>query len=484
MKCLAILAAAGMLAAGLPVLAEDITPETPRLESATPLGPEDLYDYALRHNPDHRKAVATSQASGINTTAAWGTLLPVVDVGYSVSENRYFQPTYVNPNGSVASYPYTETGPAPVADTINGHVFFGFDPTNQVSITYPAPEGESRNSQGWVQLRETIRLGGQQLYGIRNANLAADMNALQVDASQNNLRYNIHQNYYLVLARKRLLNLSQQVLEQRREQLRLAQARFEIGSVTELDVLQAEIDVGNQENAIITAQNNLTMAREDLNRIIGVDLSSSYDLKDDYAVFLPQYQLDELVNASFASRPEYRLAEQQVEFQSNQVKSRRGEFLPDFTASLTHARSQNSGGNVDWTLNPRNRNTSVNLSLSWNLFSGFADRANYEQARVDLNNARYDRKAQEQAVEQQVRQAFYALQETYQQSRITEKNRELAARQLALEQERYRLGATSQLNLRAAQVTFEQAESDYIANVFSFWSNLTALENSVGKSLR
>jgi outer membrane protein TolC len=226
------------------------------------------------------------------------------------------------------------------------------------------------------------------------------------------------------------------------------------------------------------------MSREDLNRVVGVDLASSYELADDYAVFQPPYNLDELIRSAQTSRPDLQLAERQVAYQSNQVKSRRGEFLPDLSASLSHTRSQNSGGNVDWTFNPRNRNTSVNVGLSWNLFSGFADRANYEQARVDLNNARYDNKAQEQAVEQQVRQTWYALQESFQQSQVMQKNRELASRQLALEQERYRLGATSQLNLRAAQITFEQAESDYIGNTFSFWSNLAALESAVGKSMK
>jgi len=328
-----------------------------------------------------------------------------------------------------------------------------------------------------------VRLGGQQFYTIQNARINSRINDLTVATSQMELLFAVRQNYYDVLVNKRLLELARKILEQKQEQLRLAKARFEIGSVTELDVIQAEIDVGNQENAIITAENNLKLAREELNRTLGVDLDSHYELVDDYTIFQPQYALDDLVQKAIAWRPDYQLSQQQERFQQNQVRSRRGEFFPNLTASLSHSRSQNSGGNVDFTFNPRNRNTSMSLSLSWNLFSGFSDEAQYEQARVALRNSRFDSKKQEQVVEREVRQAYYALQQTYEQSRITEKNRDLAARQLALEQERYRLGATTQLNLRVAQVTYEQAESDHIAKIFNFWSSLAALERAVGQKL-
>ncbi len=457
---------------------------TPLLKSAEVFSPDDLFQIALRHNPDHQKNVQNAQLSAIGMRSAWGTLLPSLDVGYQISQNNYYQPTYTNPDGSVSTYPITEQQYQTVVDTINGHLFVGVDPDSSVWVTSSIPEGKSRSSSGWVSLRETIRLGGQQLFGIRNAKISSRINDLQVKGSELNLLLSVRQNYYDVLAKMKLLDLARQLLDQKKEQLKLAQARFEIGAVTELDVLQAEIDVGNQENAVITAQNNLQIAREELNRLLGVDLDSHYDLLDDFAVFPPEYSLDKLIRQALETRPDYQMAEQQEHYQANLTRSKRGEFAPDLSASLTHSRSQNSGANVGFTLNPRNRNTSMSLSLTWNLFSGFADKAQLEQAKVELNNSRYDRKNVELLLEKQVREAYYALMQTYEQSRVTQKNRELASRQLALEQERYRLGATSQLNLRAAQVTYEQAQADYIANVFTFWSNLAALENSVGAKLQ
>jgi len=461
-----------------------VDPETPLLESSVPFTPEDLYDIALRYNPDHQKNVQNATLSGIGQRSARGTLMPVVDVGYQIAQSNYYQPTYVNPDGSVSTFPTVQETYAAVFDTINGNVFPGWNPDSVTTVYYPVPEGKSRTSVGWVTVRETLQLGGQQLFGILNAKIQRHINDLQISTSENELQYSIRQNYYNVLAQKRLLDLALQLLEQRREQYRLAQARFEVGSVTELDVLQAEIDVGNQENAVIESENALKLAREGLNAILGVDLDSKYDLVDDLDIFEPEFSLENLSREAILSRPDYRSYQEQERYRLNQVRSRRGEFLPDLSAAITHSRSENSGASVPFTLTPRNRNTSMSLTLSWNLFSGFSDQAQYEESRVSLYNARHDRKKQEQAVEQEVRQAYYTLIQTYEQSRVAEKNRELASRQLELEQERYRLGATSQLNLRAAQVTYEQAETDHIANIFNFWINLAALERAVGRNLR
>jgi outer membrane protein len=175
---------------------------------------------------------------------------------------------------------------------------------------------------------------------------------------------------------------------------------------------------------------------------------------------------------------------EQVHYQENLVKTRRGQFFPVLSAGLTHSRSQLSGTSVGFTFRPRNYSTSASLALSWNLFTGFSDKAQYEQSKVSLNNARHDSKKQALEIEREVRQAYYSLMQTFQKSGITEKNRTLASRQLALEQERYRLGSASQLDLRTAQTTFEQAQSDYIGNVFSFWINLAALERAVGQKLQ
>jgi outer membrane protein TolC len=464
----------------------DADPETPLLIKDQPLTPDDLYEIALLHNPDHQKNIQNASLSGSNLRSAWGTIMPSLDVSFQISQSEYYNPTYVQPDGSVATYPITQEGYETVYDTLGseGYIFQGFDPNSPTSITYDIPEGKSSGSYAWIGLRETLNLGGSQYFTIKNAGIQNRINDLMVASSELNLRYNVHQKYYIVLAYKWLFDLSKHLQDQKNEQLRLAQARYEVGSVTELDVLQAEIDVGSQDNAVIEAEKNLKLAREDLNAVLGIDLDSDYQLIEEYTLFALEFDLDALMRESVMFRPDYIMYREQERYNKNSVHISRSAFLPDLSLALSHTRSQNSGKDLDFTANPRNRNTSGSLTLSWNLFSGFSDEEQFQQSRVAHRNARHDRKKQEQLIYQEVRQAYYTLMQTYEQYRVNEKNRELASRQLELEQERYRLGATSQLNLRTAQVTYEQAEVDYISSIFNFWSNLAGLERAVGKKLQ
>ena len=94
-------------------VAKEEVAETPRLDAAEPLTPDDLYQIALKHNPDHQKNIQNASLNGVNTRSAWGTIMPSVDVGFGISQSDFRNPTYVESDGTVSSYPITETIPEP-----------------------------------------------------------------------------------------------------------------------------------------------------------------------------------------------------------------------------------------------------------------------------------------------------------------------------------------------------------------------------------
>ncbi|MCX6640710.1 MAG: TolC family protein, partial [bacterium] len=234
-------------------------PQTPALQSALPFTPDDLYEVALRHNPDHLKAVQNTSLSGVTMRSALGTFLPSLNAGFQLSQSSYYNATYTNPDGTVSTYPRTETSYQTIVDTTTTPWTLQLVPSG--TYTIPVAEGKNRNSSAYVSLQEMLNLGGQQYFGVKNAGIQNRISKLQVFSSEMNLYYMVRQGYYNVLARKRLLELAHQVMDQKQEQLKLAKARFDVGSVTELDVLQAEIDVGNQQNAIIAAENSLKLEK-------------------------------------------------------------------------------------------------------------------------------------------------------------------------------------------------------------------------------
>jgi len=449
-----------------------------RIQTTEPLSLERLLEAARTHNPDLLKAKSQLSVNRLLKLNAVGSFLPTLSVGYQISQNNYYSPTYTNSDGTVSSYPSITTEPSYYVDSL-GYYRQGGTQT----VTYAVPEGQRRNSSLYLSLSTTLNLGGQQILGVRNAKKSTEINQWNLESTEQLVEGGVRQQYYQVLAEQKLLDLAREVLSRSQDQLELATARYQTGSVTELDVLQAEIDVGNEKNNVMTAEHNLQMAREELNRLIGIDLSSEYPLVDEFRVFPPEFTLEDLVQKAMVDRPDLKTSELSSEIYKNNVQMSWGDYMPDLTGSISHSRSEQSGSNVGFTLNPRNRSTQYSLGLSWTLFSGFSREKSLQESKVAYRQSELDKRALKQSIEKSVRQAYYTLIRIWDQSKITEKNRDLATRHLELERERYRLGAATQLELRSAQVTHTQAETDHINKTLEYLINFVMLEEAVGGKL-
>ena len=254
--------------------------------------------------------------------------------------------------------------------------------------------------------------------------------------------------------------------------------------MTELDVLQAQIELNTGENAITSSERDLQASREALNQILGIDLRSTYPLQEAEGVTPFEFNLDQLVSDAYANRTDLRIAELTVARSAHNVNVYRSDYLPRVNFGAQWDRSEVSGTTENWTLNPRNKDATYSLSLSWNLFDGFTREYNIATQRVSYLRAQESERQLRLATEKQVRDAYYNLENVYKELQITEQNRDLADRQLNLERERYRLGATSQLSLRDAQVVYARAETEHLQKVLEYQSTVIALELSVGKPLR
>jgi len=460
-------------------LLEASGPELPRIQADQPLSLEQLLDAARTHNPDLQRARYQLSINRLLKLGAVGEFLPSLSVGYQINQSDYYSPTFTNPDGTVSSYPISTTVTTAYWDSL-GYYRQGETRT----VTYPIPEGTRRSSSYFVQLQLSLNLGGREILDVSNANKTARFNVLNLESTQRQVLGSVRQQYYWVLAYQRLLDLVKRVLDQSRDQLELAQVRYQVGSVTQLDVMQAEIDVGNRQNDVLSAENTLRTAREELSRLLGIDLSSEYPLVDQFEVSPPQFKLEDLIGKALADRQDFRMSELTTEINRNNVRKNRGNYLPTLTGSISHNRSEQSGGNVAFTLAPRNHSTTYSLGLSWSIFDGFSREMALQQAKVSQRQAELDKVALSQSIEQTVRQAYYTLMRVWDQSQVTQKNRDLALRQLGLEQERYRLGSASQLELRSAQVTYTQAETDHINKTLEYLINLALLEEAVGGSLQ
>ncbi|MBU1983156.1 TolC family protein, partial [bacterium] len=335
-----------------------------------------------------------------------------------------------------------------------------------------------------LSLNESVFEGGRRYFLYRMAKVQENINDQSVENARKSLSRQIAQQVVLVLTQEKLLDLNIKLRDQRQDAYDLAQARFAVGSVTELDVLQAQIQLGSAENAVTSARRDLQAQKEALNQLLGIDLVSDFPLEETEQVSPFEFDVDALVEEAYRNRTDLRMADLTVQRAKHNLRVYQSDYLPQISLGAQWSRSEQSGKKETWTLDPRNENSYYSLNIRWTLFDGFTREYNTASRRIERDKAIESKRALRLQVEKEVRDAYYNLENVFNQLGITSRNRELAQRQLNLERERYRLGATSQLGLRDAQVTYAQAETEHLQKTLEYQSSLIALDLAVGKALR
>ena len=362
------------------------------------------------------------------------------------------------------------------------------------------------------------------------------------------LRAEIETQYLTTLQATAQVAVARQQVTRNDEFLRLANARYQVGQATLLDVRQAEVAKGQSEVTLLRTVQAENEAKLDLLRRMGVEPPVPVDqiaLSDSFPVVTPAYQLDSLLKLADEQNPALRSLLARRTAASYGVRSAKSDFLPTLSAqagwsgftqqftnesfligqTLGDAQSQAAGclsnnevraavglGTTDCFaavgLNPqgtalqdpvvqriRDGNNvfpfhytgqpfQASLRISLPIFTGFDRSLRLSQARADEQDADESARARRLQVRSDVHARYLGLQTAYQAIAVQAANREAARDQLRLAQDRYRLGAGTSLEVSDAQNAVQRAEGDYVNSVYDYHKAIAALEAAVGRPLR
>jgi NodT family efflux transporter outer membrane factor (OMF) lipoprotein len=188
-----------------------------------------------------------------------------------------------------------------------------------------------------------------------------------------------------------------------KESLRLAQAQFDAGAVTELDVFQSRGQLRTTEAAIPGFESNIRQAKNALAILLG-KLPGEIDAMLAGPGRIPQMPAEIAVGVPaelLRRRPDIRLAERQLAAQSAQIGVAKADLFPSFslfgsigytTAGSTSPPQSRNAGLSDLFKN-NSLGYSVGPSVTWNLFnygritnSIRVEDARFQQLAVDYEN--------------------------------------------------------------------------------------------------
>jgi outer membrane protein len=146
-----------------------------------------------------------------------------------------------------------------------------------------------------------------------------------------NLRADIITQYLNVLQASAQVDVARQQVVRNVDFLNLAQARFQVGQATLLDVRQAEVTKGQSDVALLRATQLENEAKLELLRRMGVEPPVAIEqigLSDSFPVTPPQLQLNDLISMADEQNPLLRSLRARQDASTWNVRAARSEFLP------------------------------------------------------------------------------------------------------------------------------------------------------------
>jgi outer membrane protein len=323
--------------------------------------------------------------------------------------------------------------------------------------------------------------GGRRWFDLQTARANVDAaEAVEINQSFAIAR-DVKQQYYAVLASRELQAANRVQLAQAEAQFRAAVARVAAGAATRSDSLRAAIQVGTAQLAVLQADNTLAATNATLSRLVGTETTITAvasDTSEIASISMSDAELLELVSRG----PPVRQAEAILHSAQQGKRSALSPYLPtlSLTLSQSYAASESGFGLLG---DPRNKNLSTSVRMSFPIFNGLAREQNVVNSRIAEENAEASLRDTRLNARQLMITQLGNFRTAQVQVQMALAGVIAAEEDLRVQQERYNLGAGTILDLMTSQNTLASARRTLIEARLDARTTKAQIEALVGRDL-
>jgi outer membrane protein len=274
--------------------------------------------------------------------------------------------------------------------------------------------------------------------------------------------------YYELVRTKNLKIVQDEAVGAAQRNLEQVEALFRIGSNTKADVLQAKVRLGNTRLALITAENSVELARARLASLLDFPMGEPIDVDPSLEIHEVDPDIDAELDYMMSHRSDLIASRKRIGASNDNLTATANSRWPTLGGGMSYSWSDRKfpdGANFFRS----DYSWGVGVQLDWNIFDRF-------QTKADVQRARSNRRIAEEELRQatldatlEVRQYYTVLREAEERIRVSEETVTHASENLRLTEERYRVGAGTQLEaiesgavLQEAQGNLVDAKCDYL----------------------
>ncbi|MGE5363076.1 MAG: TolC family protein [Bacteroidota bacterium] len=390
----------------------------------------DAIKTGLQNNFSIRIAEGSRRIAGNNATIGNAGFLPEADM--SASKEYSINNTHQEArDGSVTERTNAKSDNASAGISLNWTIFDG----TEMFIEYN-------------RLKELRQMGELRAKQAIEENLAGIIDAY----------YNIVSNQQNIDALKYTLAVSQ-------ERLKLTEDKYNLGSASKLELLQARVDLNADRAALLKQQISLVNAKSQLNQLIGRKPETEMIVQDTIIVS-GELEYQPMKQNVLDNNYSLLQSSSNISLANLNLSSMKALWLPRLDFSMGYDYSNTNSDYASFKVN-RLHGFSYGLTLRLNIFEGFNTGRRIENAGIELENSRieYDLERSRVLTDFETSWANYAS--GLDLLKLETENLSVARQTMEVAYEKMKYGEYSPLEFREAQRSYITALSRLVAAQYS-----------------
>lgn len=328
---------------------------------------------------------------------------------------------------------------------------------------------------GTLGVTAAVGINGQAIVGALLNNVAIDMQKLNLQQSEDNLRANVKTSYASVLVLQNVVTLLESSLANIERMAEMTQRSVEVGAAEQTTADLIQVRVNTLKNNINANLRSTQLALNALKVLLDVPAETELVLTSTLEDFLSAEAVLALLGNDFIleNNLNYQLLEKNVELAKKNVHMAGWAYGPTVALAYQYSKKDYFGEKEGFNMTPPN---AVSLNISVPLWSSGKRAAGVVEKKIALEEARNTFAETANNLGIQNEQLRYNLQNGYETYMNEKDNMEVTQRVFESTTNKFNQGAASNLDLVNASNDLITAQSSYVQAVLTLVNAQVELE--------
>ena len=342
-----------------------------------------------------------------------------------------------------------------------------------------------RSFSNTVQVTFPLYTGGRIENTIEAAELGRDAADLMLEATRQGIKAQTTEAYFQILQFRNLIQVNKEAVDTLQAHLDNVNAQYRVGTVAKSDVLRSQVELANQQQALVNAKNNYDVAVATFNNIVGLPTDTIVDAKEDLSYTKYDISLPHCTDYALIHRPDGIAMDRAWKQAEAQMKAAKAGYRPNVGIGVSRSWAgdkpfSTNMNNASQFADSTNDGTTTALSISWDIFDNNVTEAQVQQAKASMRKAEQKLYETQETIQLDVRKAYLNLLAAEQNIHTTKVAVDQAQEDYKIAQVRYSAGVGTNLDVMDAEEKLIETQTTYITALYNYNTSKAALDQAMG----